>query len=208
MNKIRIDHIKKRGESLIFVIALGLVLNACATSHRDRLAEEARELNATNYNLEAEFTSEEISQEKLGAFEIRAQQKLQDFADYVNLVADTAIDSILRQQAVRQSLSLFAESSTPVSIDAGQQSVEVFLTSRMTASEEKHIFTVQDIQVREHLQPISAHQYEGWLSFQQQASEESQPWISRQARMIVEKVEKKFGSEKEQVWEVFLGEIK
>jgi hypothetical protein len=191
------------------MLMLAMLLCACATTHRDKLMEdmvEARESMPESESLEAQFTSERISLDELAAFETRAQQKLQDFSDYVNLIADPTIDSLFREQATRQALSLFASTNTLVVLHDKKETVADLLY-HLRRSGESPSYIIQSIEILHHLQPTANQQYRGTLSFQQMLSQENAPAITRQADIRVKKVEKTFGEKKEWVWEVFLAGI-
>ena len=192
----------------LLLLSLWILLNACATSHRDKMREEAEENAAIGKRLESQFTTDQMTEEKLEAFEVRAQQKLQDFADYLNILADTSIDSIFREQAIRQTLNLFASDSVTVTMDDQKKSIRTFLEDIRQQEGGKGKFDVAEIEVTTPLASTTPRQFSGVLSFQQTWSGEEAPVAAtRQMHILVKKVEKSFGEEKKQVWEVFLGDM-
>lgn len=208
-SKLSRSKFKYLGTSFSCMLMLTLLLCSCATTHRDKLLEdmvENKESMPESERLEAQFTSERISTYELEAFEIRAQQKLQDFSDYMNLIADSTLDSTFREQAIRQALALFVSNNTPVAVHPKKETVEDLL-HHLRYSGESWNYTIQSIEILHRLRPTMGQQYRGVLSFQQTLSQENGPAITRQANILVKKVEKTFGEKREWVWEVFLAGI-
>lgn len=208
-NKVGRYKSKYAGIRFPHILILIMLLYSCATTHRDKLLEdmvEAKESMPESERLEAQFTSERVSADELEAFETRALQKLQDFSDYVNLIADPKIDSLFREQAIRQALALFVSTNTPVVLHDKKETVADLL-HHLRHSRKSPNYTIQNIEILHRLQPTANQQYRGILSFQQTLSQENAPAITRQADISVKKVEKIFGEKKEWVWEVFLAGI-
>ncbi|WKN45505.1 hypothetical protein [Tunicatimonas pelagia] len=196
-----------------------LGLTRCATSHRERAIEnESAEATIMSGELEAQFTTDYLSGDLLYALEVRAQQKLIDFADYVTLIGNPTIDSTFRQQAQEQARQLFIHPQMLVVWEEEQLTLESFLHEIEQKSDNQQ-YIIQDIELvqplrqdsarREPTRQDSAQQYSGLLTFSQLLATEGQEVAyQRKVEIWVKKVDKQFGNEHKQVWEVFLGSIK
>ncbi|MEM9672880.1 MAG: hypothetical protein ACFB15_09975 [Cyclobacteriaceae bacterium] len=204
--------------NLIFSTLLGLSVASCATSPRESaVSDSAEEAAVMSGELEAQFTSDHLSADRLDALEVRAQQKLLDFADYVTLIGNPAIDSTFRQQAQEQARQLFMHPQTLIAFEEEKLTLDSLLNKLERAGSQRYI--IQNIKVtqplrqesarRESAQQESTEQYSGTLTFSQPANVEMpEVTYQRVAEIWVKKVDKQFGDEQKQVWEVFLGSIK
>jgi len=197
----------------ILVIACFFFCCGCATSPREKGAEDMIETPVMQESaLEAQFESEPMNNERLKAFEARAQQKLQDLADYVNMLKDPALDSTFRQQAMRQALALFEDENIVVSIDTSQKNNNTANTILQELHDEQlqiSKYNIQDIQVVKPLQSAGKERYEGVLSFESSltTSRGTSVVTTKEAAIVLKKVEKEFGDERKLIWEVLLGKI-
>ena len=174
---------------LIFSFFIGY---ACANSPREKMAEEVIAASPMQESeLKDQFESDQMTQERLRAFEARAQQKLQDLADYINILKDPNLDSAFRQQAMAQALALFEDDTS------------TFLQKSYYEQPLVSKYIIEDIQIEKPLQEADNERYEGLLSFK---SNTTTP--PREAVIILKKVEKDFGDERRLIWEVLLGEIR
>ena len=197
---------------------LVLGLTRCATSHRERAIEkESAQATIMSGELETQFTADYLSPDRLAALEVRAQQKLIDFADYVTLIGNPTIDSTFRQQAKEQAHQLFIHPQTLVAWEEENLVLESFL-HKMEQRSDNQLYIIQNIEVVQPLkqdsarqEPIrrdSAQQYSGLLTFSQLLATEGQETAyPRKVEIWVKKVDKKFGNEQKKVWEGFLGSI-
>jgi len=194
--------------NLIFSALLGLSVASCATSPRESaVSDSAEEAAVMSGELEAQFTADYLSADRLDALEVRAQQKLLDFADYVTLISDPDIDSTFRQQAQEQARQLFIHPQTLIAREEEKLNLDSFL-DKVEQGEGSQQYIVQNIKITQPLQQESAQQYSGTLSFSQPANVEMpEVTYQRVAEIWVKKVDKQFGDEQKQVWEVFLGTI-
>lgn len=171
---------------------------ACATSPTEKGAEDMIETQPIQESaLEAQFESEQMDAPRLKAFEARAQQKLQDLADYIKILEDPTLDSTFRQQAMRQALALFEHETGPM--------LQGFYDEELQASK----YSIQDIQVARPLQSTGTERYEGVLSFKSNmtTSQGASVITPKEAVIVLKKVEKEFGDERKLIWEVLLGKI-
>ncbi|WPP53042.1 hypothetical protein [Catalinimonas niigatensis] len=210
MNK-RVDLHRSGRNYLPLLLVLGLLFfAACASTHRERMLEEIADAPLAEMEseaLEAQFKAERLSDDELKAFESRAIQKLEDFSDYVNLLADSTLDSVFRQQAVRQALLLFVNEETEIRMFTDKEKVGSFLQSFGKEQQTSEGYVIQGIQVQSPLQPAADRTYQGALSFHQQLAAHNEAAVSRQAHILLRKVRKSFGEREEWVWEVLIAGI-
>lgn len=194
--------------NLIFSTLLGLIAASCATSPRESaVSDSSEEAAVVSGELEAQFTADHLSSDRLAALEVRAQQKLLDFADYVTLIGNPNIDSAFRQQAREQASQLFVHPQTFIVLEEEKLLLDSFF-AEIGRRKENQQYAIQNIEITQPLRRESALQYSGSLTFSQPATADM-PEVTHQriAEIWVKKVDKQFGDEKKQVWEVFLGTI-
>ena len=193
---------------LIFSTSLLLGIASCASSHRERAIEnESAEASIMSGELEAQFTTDYLSSDLLDALEVRAQQKLLDFADYVVLISNPTIDSAFRTQAKEQALELFIQPEIPIIFEGESTKLEDFFSA---IHQKKGLtnYTVRNIEIAQPLQQESDQQYTGSLSFSQSMIVDSQETVhQREVKVWVKKTDKQFGNKQKEVWEVFLGAV-
>lgn len=187
-----------------------LLSTGCATAYRDNAAEEQPvEVALSDEALDDQFTSEQLSEARLRAMETGARQKLQDFVDYLNIAGNPALDSTFRQEAVRQTERLFTnpQATIDLSLDpttGGARSMSGWLKI-LSRSRAQKTFAVEHLAISQPLTADGRLQYRGTLSFSLSHGDTK---ASQQADILVKKVYKEFGREKEWVWEMFLGDIR
>ncbi|MDF9796647.1 hypothetical protein OKW21_001910 [Catalinimonas alkaloidigena] len=195
----------------VLLLVLLFFFGACASTHREKMLEESLEIDENSLvykDLEARFTSSQLSEEELMALEVRAAQKFQDFIDYLNLLARPDLDTVFRQQAVRQLQSLFVDSLVSISLQGEEkQMLRDMLPALEEASTEHGQYSIQHIEVAVPLRKTGAAQYAGSLKFEQLESNKNVISKSGEAFFLVKKVSKQFGQQKEWVWEVLLSGI-
>lgn len=201
----------KRLRNLTFTLWLiALLGSGCATAYRENKSEEQPvELVLSDEELDEQFTSEQLSKARLTAMEARARQKLQDFIDYLNIIANPTLDSTFRKEAVQQAERLFVDPQAKVNLSSDSQATEAptvhrWLEALRRANEPQSFVTDEPVVI----QPLTAdedYQYRGTLAFTLLAN--ATP-TDRQADVLVKKVYKEFGREKEWVWEMFLEDIR
>ena len=180
----------------------------CATSPREKGAEDMIETPIMQESaLEAQFESEQMDELRLKAFEARAQQKLQDLADYVNMLKDPTLDSNFHQQAMHQALALFEDENAVAEEDAENEMMSRNMLKNLL-DENEHIskFTIDSVQVVKPLQSAGKERYEGVLSFNCNMTT-SEGITPKEAVIVLKKVEKEFGNDRKLIWEVLLGKI-
>ena len=192
----------------ILLILLGVA--GCATAYRENAADEAPVASSPTYAaLDRQFTGDRLSPAQLKAFETRAQQKLSDFIDYVNIVADSSLDSTFRAEAMQQAEQLFVSPQARVTIQSLRQkegedtSVHHLLSSLLR--NDAPAFRIDTLSVHHPLTLQDSARYRGALSFYVTGLD--QP-TKHQASFIIQKADKRFGQETLSTWVVLLESIR
>ncbi len=163
------------------------------------------------------MTAERLSEENLEAFEVRAEQKLQDFAEYVGILSDPEKGSALRKRAREQLLELFVDPTTRISSFPGPEgetrsySVERLTKELEEASSAKLRISLEEVKSSP-FQRTEEERYEGKLEFRMireyQGKEGGTQEGEYEVRTLMKRVPKRFGDEEELVWELFLGQMR
>jgi hypothetical protein len=147
--------------------------------------------------------------QRLSIFEARAQQKLQDLADYINMLKDPGLDSTFRQQAMSQAVALFEDGNILVDKNPENEiAIRDFLKNLLDENQPTSKFTIDSIQTVKPLQATGPERYEGILSFEGNIAPAQTPSINtpKEIGMVLRKIKKEFGTEDKWVWEVFLSQ--
>ncbi len=110
----------KNISSILLLVMIYLLCSADGCSE-DALMKEQREqrlIEELKSNLKSAFESESVSDQYLAAYELTAQEKLIDFADYLKIVSDSSLDMQFRLQAAEMISRLFV----PGKIETGSWS--------------------------------------------------------------------------------------
>jgi hypothetical protein len=142
--------------------------------------------------LEDKFTSGRVSQEELRGFEQRAIQKLHDFGDYLQIIADKQLDDKLRKEAIKQAEGIFADSNCQITIDTNPIPLALYL-QKVYTGKVKVLYISEEISVATPL-TYDSDGYSGILQLHN--------GLTYSMKLL--KVEKKFGDEVKEVWDVRL----
>jgi len=167
-------------------------------------------------DIEAEFVKDELTSEILSAFEKRAIQKLSDLDDYLNIYADTSLSKEFRLQARQMIKESFNSEMDLQTYFKNIELSEDTLNDIIYYSEKEGSFIteINSIIIKDNFQKQISSSYVGELGFSQKNrnnySDENTDVKSfiLNAKMHVLKIEKEFGKESQDVWEVYFGEIK
>ncbi|MFL5730640.1 MAG: hypothetical protein ACJ75J_14225 [Cytophagaceae bacterium] len=175
--------------------------------------------NAQRDPLENTFVKENLSARDLQVFELRAQQKLKDYANYIEIISDKNFDAELRKEAAGSALRLFSGQDVTVHETlSGGKAKEWKLSdylSKLNASAYKKIVSqISNLVLAKPMVKQAENSYKGELSYTQitkgyddKGKEVFSVKAEKKAEVILKKVKKQFGRETEEVWEVFLGRI-
>ena len=91
--------------TIIFVLFV-LCAPSCEDEQETANREEAL-LSKTKKNILKEFETDYLDEASLFAYEVKAKQKLSDFADYLRIMTDTSLDMSFRIKAGEMIKKLF-----------------------------------------------------------------------------------------------------
>jgi hypothetical protein len=166
--------------------------------------------------MEEDFVNDELSAETLSAFEKRAMQKLKDLADFITIYSDTSLSIQFRMQAKQMIGENFINKAAVLefyeNLELQEDTVIKYLF--ISGNEETFKTKLNGISISERLQKKSASNYSGEIQFSQNVSVSDSVKTGvmnyGQCKMEIQavKTEKKFGNKLNDVWEVYLGEIR
>lgn len=150
--------------------------------------------------IENEFTSDMLSDEALLAFEKRAEQKLVDLIDYLNIYADSGISIEFREQAKQMIGDAFISSSDVQQFYKNLELTED-ITKTILLKGDTNLFhtEVTSIDVIQSFQKRSNSEYVGEIQFVQMIDKNT---ISQHLEILAVKTSKNFGNETLIVWKM------
>ena len=172
----------------------------------DTSAQEENEVH--DNSLEQSLSGDIPPDLNLAALELRAIQKIQDYAGYIDIISDSAYDGTFRDQALSMANDLFIDGriiDSSISNTSESQNIKHFFNQLFNNKYGKVKPKIKDIAVIHHFTPIGNERYEALLSFNQIIENIE---TKKEIKVILTKVEKQFGSSKKEVWVVFLGDIR
>ncbi|MFH1121985.1 MAG: hypothetical protein V1775_19360 [Bacteroidota bacterium] len=212
----------KRGILILLAIPVYLILSSksCDSDREhDALVHKAK-TEQTKESIREEFQSEYLTDQTLRAFELKAKQKLVDFADYLSIYYNKKLDEALKNQAGEMVTGLFASDKTVIqSFFPGKNNsigypLSDFLGHDFMPEYNTVNVLIDSICIDTPLQRSGHDLYKGTLTFYRrlEACSPSDTIMIRGNKMNIEiiakKVNKSFGSDTLQVWSVFLGNIR
>ena len=171
---------------------------------------------STNERVRTELTAEELSEANLRAFERRAVQKLRDLAARIRILSDPERDEALRERAREQVLKLFVRADVPISgfpsrnASADSNTAEGLLSALKKDPEGPVRLRIEGADCAP-FQRTEEGIYRSRVSFRMVRTFPDQKQNRREAELeaelLLKKVEKRFGTESQQVWECLLGRV-
>jgi hypothetical protein len=209
-----------------YVFVFGAILayllfcaKSCESPEGGETESQEVELAKIKDSIKSEFESDDLTKKTLRAFEVKAQEKLVDFSDYLNLYVDHSMDDTLKNQ-IRQMISeLFVSEDVTIKMNLSPEANEKglnlneLLMTDFARAYDSVVFRVDSIGVLKPLRPQDEFSYFGILEFKQTVKSYSSSGNiftnSRKASIEIQalKVEKSFGSDTLQIWKVFLGNM-
>jgi hypothetical protein len=181
----------------------------------------------STYQLEHTFKMNgQLSQLRVDGFQTRGVQKVYDFANYIELISDKSLDKELREQAREMALKLFNSSdnvvldNTALTVKGDEEFTENkvadYLDVIMNSKYDKVIAKLDTISdLTQPLEMTLNGNYKGQmvveLGFEvvEKGKERSlAPAYTRTVELILKKVEKSFGNEKMEIWEILIGDFR
>ena len=182
--------------NLLTLILVYFIVSAKSCDNNEqftRQSEQKQALQARD-SITSAFEKDTLSETSLRAFEVTAQLKLNDLADYIKILNDSSADKAFKEKAGEMAAAL---------IIPGKK-VPGFLSGVI----------VDSVRVSRALQRMNDSMYSGQLSFTIQPSHsfKSKRDIPKVKTKIVDiftlKQEKVFGKDTIRVWNVLLGDIR
>ena len=188
--------------SIILLSAAGF-LTLASPGCEEEVSSERRteEKLETLWLVNEDLVAPALTRRNLEAFESRAVEKLEDYADYLGMVSDAGLDSSFREQARENLFGLFLEGEAPESTITLGIPGDGFT---------KLAFMIDSVKVLVPLEKENKKNYQGRLRYRfhtlgihladtiliQSSHEEM--------GMVLQKRNKEFGEKRLQVWEVRL----
>jgi hypothetical protein len=203
----------------LFMLYLLLSSKGCDDRESKSQQQEDTELEIKQDSLLAKFSSDILTEPALRAFEENGKQKLADFADYFNIMADTSLDTSFRNQAKKMIRDLFYPANPQLDLTLPGQTetrkfrIDELLNINFLSGYRKPELILDSIRLRDPLHVDKSSGYIGTLSFRQgfKAFSGNEPIAVKPVWKIVliiaERHPKRFGKDAKEVWEVFLGPI-
>lgn len=174
--------------------------------------------NNNENQMEETFEADTLSNEQLNVFQQRAQQKLDDFINYIEIISNKTYDSELRLLARNQIVELFADSSILVHVAAGKveknpQPVSAFLNEIYLSEYDSIKIKTDSVVVAQPIKADEATTYIGYVTAKVNIKgyKNGQVYFNsvaiQKAKTIIRKTEKRFGEETKTIWTVGLGEL-
>lgn len=204
----------------LFLALLVFCSKSCETPENEQAQKREIVFQATLDSINSSFVSDNLSEQMLRSFEVKAKQKLTDFADYLQICTDKSLDESFREHAQQMIHDLFISDSVyidlhvPNEIKGKAKTINDFL--KMTAGSEENFIGIMfdSIVLSEPLHKINDLSYAGSLKFLQRYELLSSRnttishSIDKEVEIIATRVKKPFGSDTLKIWTVLLGNIK
>jgi hypothetical protein len=92
---------------ILIIVYLVCTARTCTEDEDAAAVREEQSIISLKNSVKSVFMSNTLTDKSLRAYEITAEEKLVDFADYLKIVADTTLDSKFRKQAMEMAMALF-----------------------------------------------------------------------------------------------------
>jgi hypothetical protein len=193
---------------------------SCETPENKATMNEEIAFKATLDSITSSFVTDHLSEQTLRSLEVKAEQKLADLADYLQIYTDKSLDKSFRDHARQMIRDLFISDSVMIfllvtpGISEECISLKDFLRSSTGLPGKSLKFTFDSLILTKPLRRINEICYTGNMSFLQryQMPCSSNPEVSysvkKEVEIIAKKVTKAFGSDTLKIWSVLLGDIK
>ena len=204
--------------STIILVLFVIYAPSCVDEQTIANREEAI-LVETKNNIRAEFETDYLTGASLFAYETTAKQKLSDFVDYLQILADTSLDVSFRAKAGEMIKNTFLSENVSIQfaqqkdVLSGEYNVLLLIKNGLENKLSLPPFSIDSIIVDEPLHRTGNQSYAGALTFSQNFTLPRQPGqilnsVSRSADVYLMKEYKIFGADTLKIWSVRLGEIR
>jgi hypothetical protein len=202
------------------IISIVFILGAPSCNEEaDRATLEENELKSAKNEIRIALETEYLPEALLFAHEESAKQKLSDFADYLGILTDTALDMSFRLKAGEMIKTLFLTQDLELQLFdgkpelAGKTDIDFLISGGLSNQLPTKPFTFDSISVRQPLHRVNSTNYFGLLRFIQNYNDTLQPdqknrTIVRSADFYTIREEKIFGRDTLNLWVTRLGGIR
>lgn len=168
--------------------------------------------------LEESFNADTLNEEQLRIFQKRAQQKLQDFINYIEIISNKRYNSQLRLAACQQIEELFADSSVIIDIRFDQiekdpRTASLFIKDVYNSGYDSIKIKTNSVIVNPAEKLNETLEYVGNITADVTIIGYKKSTIAfyskgiHKAKTIIHKQEKQFGKDSQTLWSVFIGEL-
>jgi hypothetical protein len=204
---------------LAFAAYLLLCSKSCDSGHKDDAQMQKTRLTKTKALIRAEAESETLSDQSLRAYEVKAKQKLVDFADYLSIYYDKSLDQAMKDQARLMIADLFPSEDIILSPIikggkmAGKFTLGELLSEDYLPEYPSTKILIDSMAVCEPLKYAGESVYTGAITFYYRVKSVSgnDTLVSEKVKMeteiLAKRINKSFGADTLKVWSVFLGNI-
>jgi hypothetical protein len=192
----------------------------CDPPENEDAAREEIAFKATLDSINEVFEADHLSEQTLQAFEMKAKQKLVDFADYLQIFSDKSLYESFKDHARQMIHDLFVSDSVLINLKVSDElkekdlTINEFLKVISASGSITTVVIIDSIEISERLQKVNDNRYAGSLQFSYQHEISSDPnfaltgSVCKRVDIIVTKIRKQFGSNTLQIWQVCLGNIR
>ncbi|MCP4438074.1 MAG: hypothetical protein GY810_03950 [Aureispira sp.] len=203
----------------IIIFCLGLNLSSRGQNASYNTNNNSSYKGAYGYEVKRDFENTRLQQKNLDAFECRAKQKVKDFVDYVNLLANEEYGKELRTHAAGLTKALFVNERIVIKSHwfSGKKMKEHSLTAFIRALQDLDgtTLTVSVVDIKTAV-PLTrtGEGYVGRLVAKQtlelKKNDKVQgvsPYKELEVGIVLKRIKKKFGKQEQEIWELFLGDV-
>lgn len=205
---------------LYFILMLfTAVLFSCGMKENDSSNE--KEMVGRYGNIEEVFNADTINKEQAGLFQVHAQQKLQDFIGYLEIIANKSYGKELRFVACEQAKELFLDTNSLIKASISNSGTDTTAIKITTFLDKVYNSEYDSIKIEativntpEPKRSIDSMAYTSFIGADVniEGYKNSLTILQKksyyEAATVTKKTEKQFGSETKAVWEVLISEIK
>ena len=157
---------------------------------------------------------------ELKGYEGRAVQKIQEFADYIQIISNGEYDMTFREHALAMAKKMFYNEKVKIGNSdkfiSSFKTMELndYLNAFLKTGYTKIAVEIQDQQYVENLSQNKSNAYSGKLLFNQTSSYFKDNLVQnstsekKEVDIVLQMTEKNFGKKTKSVWNVYLGDIR
>jgi hypothetical protein len=192
---------------------------SCETQENENEKREDELFHARMDSIEHSLSDDVLSEQTLRAFEIKAEEKLADFADYLGILSDRTMDETFIEHAQEMILDLFISDTVHVLLNGKglpkekDLPLKEFLAKSSEPASGSCPFRFDSVILSEQLHRVNDLIYQGSISFLVRSEESGKDvplknnFNRKKVSIIAVKVQERIGRDTLQIWKIFLGGI-